>query len=597
MIHAYQSCIDAHHGRKSWLVAAYILERAYINMVMKWLFMMTQWELYAGTRSQNSSDTELLEDITREIETFTRTADDDHPLKRCPSPKLDTIAQLEYLLTFMDCLLRDPKSQQAISASKRMLRYNHLVPDPTSNDEEQEDIYYMKLLQCLELDNYHHRISVPPSRKHMRVLEICNLFAYKPMYGITTIMASTLQVLLKSAQCFEFGRTNNVDMSIASNQNPPNYRLKALSFMREALDTLDQYGPSSEPWMAPPCSYQNLTLLRVKLVNYLKDNRFDLVTQHPAIAGGDVLLVMDVLYGASFKLVAYHRGVLGVMHIYNALQSLNVLKKKIPILEGLCDKLVGPVFYGNRPTKKFLREFRDLDSNEHTFRFSAREYKTIRPQNILNRGIPAFDDSEEPWELSERGQYQYEEGRFGINQRLQADDFSLFHRIYNQKNDLENDIDPLILKELVGDAAAFLASSDIPGSNPKLMGKSREAARKEMNDRQSFCSSDCRLDILEEALVKEFGDDFSLININLIKVWRVCFNVLRRLGAQGDYNTGIGDQTRLKTALQACEEVQRQGADGTVVSLPKDHILSKWKRAFKKEFGGTTLQDFMWQNL
>lgn len=594
LFRAYKSCIEAFEGKVPWLVATYILERANINVRMKWLMMLHDWDVCAGTRSQNSTDLELLDDIVREIETLTRT-NENHVLHLLPSATVNTTMQLDCLLTVLAALHKDSSFGKALCASKRSPPYRDLVPRP--GDDAGDEFYDIKLLQSLELDDYLHRTSKDPSGKHNRTLETCRIFSQAPPRGVAMMKSTILLFLQRCAKCFEFGSTYGFDPSPASTLEPSNYRLKALAFARQALDTIKQHGPPDIPWIAPPNVYQNLRFLRAKLTYSLKDNRFDLTTQHPAIAGGDILLYMDLLYAAGFNLLAYHRGGTGVLHIYNALRSVNVLDKEIPILEELCKKLEGPLFYGNRPTKKFCRFFRDVDDYDNTFQFSAREYKSVRPRELLKNPIPAFDDVEDQWEMSERGQVQLEQGRLGINQRLQANDFSLFHRVYNQKDDMKNDVDPLILKELVGDAAPALATFDVPGFNRKHLKSSQEIASKLLDERGCLCSSDARLDILEEALVKEFQDPFPLIKVNLVKVWKYCLNFLTRAGAQGGYDTGIGDRARQKTALLACEEVQRQAAGSAAVSLPKDHVLSKWKRAFRKEFGESSLQDFMWRNL
>jgi hypothetical protein len=156
------------------------------------------------------------------------------------------------------------------------------------------------------------------------------------------------------------------------------------------------------------------------------------------------------------------------------------------------------------------------------------------------------------------------------------------------------------LGKLVDDDVADILDGGVLSCKPQIASeKARDFATKALNDHKGETSTECRMAILEAALLEEFQGDFPLIRTNLIKIWRYCFNFLSRVGAQGSYTTGAGDPLLLREVLNACDEFQKENAGRTedLPELPKKHVLRRWRRAMLKEFGGTTKNDFLWQGI
>ena len=114
---------------------------------------------------------------------------------------------------------------------------------------------------------------------------------------------------------------------------------------------------------------------------------------------------------------------------------------------------------------------------------------------------------------------------------------------------------------------------------------------------------------LEDILVKEFAGPFPLISANLLKVWHYCYSMMEKVVAKDYTSVAFYSTPCIRNVLAQCDELRAelaqcgadQGARDAVSSSEnikkKYPLVRRWKRAFAKEFDGTTLADFQWKNL
>lgn len=218
------------------------------------------------------------------------------------------------------------------------------------------------------------------------------------------------------------------------------------------------------------------------------------------------------------------------------------------------------------------------------------------------------------FDITERGQMLMKECRLGCNQRLQADSLSTFHRVYNQKNDMNQPFNDDVLAELL----------EKRGLKPnwKKQGNLKALFRPESFSSHTFTEYgtaekvdegvEWQLAVIQDALQDEFTQSFPLITANLLKIWSRCDKILTKMVYQGKFlNYDIPDPDRacVKRCLKACDTmIQEQKENGVRYSpdngwninidkLAKDGVLQGWKTAFEQQFGGTTLADFQWKNV
>lgn len=212
---------------------------------------------------------------------------------------------------------------------------------------------------------------------------------------------------------------------------------------------------------------------------------------------------------------------------------------------------------------------------------------------------------------TERGQWMYEDSVQGYNKRFKAEEHSFFHKIFNQKNDIEDAVSPDTIEHLLGRNTmdCLEAPSKKATSSPKLcVARLTEEAAASAEKRGCSSGVELILAALEDALVKEFSDPFPLISANLMKLWYHCHSLFSKIVAQERSSMMLRAAPCPKEVLAECDEIvvelRQCGADKVAreavlgaENLKKYKLVRRWKRAFVKQFDGLSLDDFQWKNL
>lgn len=507
-----------------------------------------------------------------------------------------------------------------------MVDYANELPDPRYTDGWAT--YILQVLQDVEHDEYKRRVhmqqgdlSGPPWPQHSRLsMIIAPIIIRKVSTWQKLAMSHGAAMLRRAAQSFRYGfnltysglRLPKQEFDI----NKDNYRLKALIFVQEVRQAFGDFLLSATAALISTKTEINLMLLKAELEGYLKHNRFDLLNQHPLFAGSDMMFVMDIAYCLGMRVLTYRVTFLGTSHVYNELRQLNILENKIPALEALRDTFLDTAFFGKLPNSKLLKSWEMFDDPLHTEQISAYEYRSAK--NPLRNIIDSFDLMKETvmenFETTNRGQMLMKEGRLGCNQRVQAESFSLFHQIYNQKDDFRDPMNDETIADLL--MKRNYETKWTKRGSAKCLGLpdgfcSRSFEQFAYSDKPTD-GLEWRLAVIQDALVEEFAQPFPLITAKLLQIWLCCDKILSKMIQQGNflkYDIPDPDRACVKRCLKSCDRlVQEQKENGirytpingwnvNVEKLAKDGILLSWKAAFREHFGGTTLADFQWKNI
>lgn len=295
---------------------------------------------------------------------------------------------LELVQSFRRNIHDESQRRQALIPFKRQTTYERDLPDPRHADDWGH--YILHLLQDLEHHEFQKESNegkqpklMPQLPQHNRLLLMLSRMMRQnvPAWQLLAFGYSTA-LLRKFAQCFFFGYDVAVGRTLADGSNVrasnSNYRLKALSFVQEVQQTLKEFGSSATLPITSTRTRANVIVLSFELGEYLRNNRFDLLTQHPLIAGGDMMFVVDFVYSLGIQVLAFRVAFLGVLHVYNAFRQLKIIDHSMPVLDALCETLLSPAFFGKLPKSKFLKLWELLDDPSHTDQISAQEYRNTK---------------------------------------------------------------------------------------------------------------------------------------------------------------------------------------------------------------------------
>lgn len=124
------------------------------------------------------------------------------------------------------------------------------------------------------------------------------------------------------------------------------------------------------------------------------------------------MFVMDLAYRLGVQFLSYRVTFLGVLHIYNALRQLNVLRDHIVLFEALRKVFLDPAFFGRLPNSNFCRPWELLDDPLHTERISADEYRNAKGgMDPQPDDLGDMSEMMNNFEFTHRGQMLMKEGR------------------------------------------------------------------------------------------------------------------------------------------------------------------------------------------
>ncbi|KAI8271953.1 hypothetical protein K4K56_002724 [Colletotrichum sp. SAR 10_98] len=144
--------------------------------------------------------------------------------------------------------------------------------------------------------------------------------------------------------------------------NKQNCRLQTLRLARDiqksVLSAIFSLQKLSRDAKHSNCYLSYQKELHDALDTYLCEKAFDVYHQAPWTAGGHMTEILFKDGNRGETLCFRTHFVPCTLHLYNALTRSAFGMKKIPLMEDLCDLLVGNVFLGSRPTKKFFSSYR-----------------------------------------------------------------------------------------------------------------------------------------------------------------------------------------------------------------------------------------------
>jgi hypothetical protein len=131
-------------------------------------------------------------------------------------------------------------------------------------------------------------------------------------------------------------------------------RLSALKLSHQAQSSLSMVLSDKIcfPCRCPETLSFHLDQLRDTLQRYTAYKCWDIFFQAPWVAGNHILEILDMCFYYGMRLIRYRHYVGSVLHSYNVLRQLAVMKE-IPLLEHLCN--FATLFFsgGQRPTNRF----------------------------------------------------------------------------------------------------------------------------------------------------------------------------------------------------------------------------------------------------
>lgn len=611
--YASMLCARAGRQRVPLHIAAYMTERALISNVTNWMHVVYTMFGYENVPADEEASNLMREMLLQ----FNKDMSVDFQNRYAAfDPETEFLQPFNVVCSIMSSFEVD--QQQATSLHDRpgaRVPYKEALPLPAATHESTE--YYDMLLRDLLVETYiFHRMEfkkqmgAPAGRMNEFVdhLNPCGSRYFHASF------ANSLSLLKCTAQSFEYGHKGEQTPPEYGERSPQNCRWKALSFVQEVVKSLGDFMPEPHPRTSGYSTWHNLWRLKRSADAYLRDKRFDSITQHPLFAGTDILMFLDNIYRFGFQFLAYRNGFLGSLHVYNALRQLGVLTDDIPVLHIFCEKFVHAAFHGARPVNRFLKAWKLLDAEHNYARTNRHELKIIMAVEH-GRPLPRCDSSDDNVR-TERYQWMHKDSQYGHNIRLKAEDHSFFHKIFNQQNDVEVCIS--------NDTMQHLAAPDLFNAATQLLSKNQpffklwclanyfgkiQAGARQGRETQERTGIEAAFVALERLLVEEFSGPFPLISANLLKVWYHVHSVMSKMVAKARVDPDYGTGTCLREVLAECDklaaDLRQCGGDeaARAAVLHKDNmkkrygLVRKWKKTFAKEFEGLVLADFQWKNL
>ena len=309
---------------------------------------------------------------------------------------------------------------------------------------------------------------------------------------VTTSLVFGMQLLVESFKSFRFceGAIQGI-----------NCRTVALRFAQEVngflKDLIDN--ESTKSCICRRCGgadlYGHLLLFQTDLQDYVGQTRFDLYYQTPWVAGQHMqeILSLSTYYG--IQLCDRYNYLAAVLHLYNLLVQLQILKDKIPLLESLCSSLRDSIFLGSFPSRKYHSHFlRYLGGRLDIGNASGHQHQACRlkmPKSVITRSEPT--------------------------RRLLPGQISRFYDMENRRYRID-------------------ADKWVEVYQAKKQSKASRQEKAIVSDRIHSHSFAVSLLQLKDYAAPEFSGDLPIARINYFALHLVCMQVLEKIASVGEYH-------------------------------------------------------------
>ena len=366
---------------------------------------------------------------------------------------------------------------------------------------------------------------------------------------VTLSLVFGMQLLVESFKSFRFceGAIQGI-----------NCRTVALRFAQEVngflKDAIDDVSRMSCVWRR--CGdagfYGDLLLLQSQLSDYVGQTRFDLYYQTPWVAGQHMQEILSLATDYGLELCERYNYLATVLHLYNLLVQLQILRDKIPLLESLCSSLEDSIFLGSLPSRNYHSRFmRYLGGRLDLNNASGHQHQECRlklPKSVRTGSEPT--------------------------RRLLPSQISRFYEMENRRYTIDAD-----------------KWTDIYQVKKQSKATRQEKAR--VVDKIHSNSFAVSLLQLTDYAAPEFSGDFPIARTNYFAIHLVCMRVLEKIASVGEYS--LSTKTKpppaligmllVKDLLRTVDEDQKDIFTERVL-LPKLRSLRTFKEALVEVLQG-----------
>ena len=359
---------------------------------------------------------------------------------------------------------------------------------------------------------------------------------------VNTSLVFGMQLLVESFKSFRFceGAVQGI-----------NCRTLALKFAQEVNGSLKAAidNESKMTCMCRICAEMDLCghlrLLQTELRDYIGQTRFDLYYQAPWVAGQHMQEILSLATYYGLQLCDGYNYLAAVLHLYNLLVQLQILRDKIPLLESLCSSLRDSVFLGSLPSRNYHSHFvRYLGGRLDIGNASGHQNQACRLKMPKSASIGS-----EPT------------GR-------------LLPRLVSRFYDIEN-------RRYAIDADKW---ADVYQAKKQNKATRQEKTRIEHRiHNNSFAVS---LLQLKDYAAPEFSGDFPIARINFFALHLICMRVLEKIASVGEYQMLSGTKPppvemgmELVTALFQKVDKEKKDSFRERFWLPRLRALRTYKEA------------------
>ena len=171
---------------------------------------------------------------------------------------------------------------------------------------------------------------------------------------VTSSLVFGMQLLVESFKSFRF--CEGAIQSINCRTVALRFAQEVNGFLKDSIDNESRMG-----CMCYTCGdagfYGHLLLLQNQLSDYVGQTRFDLYYQTPWVAGQHMQEILSLATYYGLELCDRYNYLAAVLHLYNLLVQLQILRDKIPLLESLCSSLGDSIFLGSLPSRNYHSRF------------------------------------------------------------------------------------------------------------------------------------------------------------------------------------------------------------------------------------------------
>ena len=371
--------------------------------------------------------------------------------------------------------------------------------------------------------------------------------------------------------------------------NPPNCRLNALQFAQEVVPCITEI--LKDPNMlcrCQDCLGRHFQAWKDELNKFTSEKSFTLNSQSPWICGSQTLSMLFVVSSFGSKLLTHGQYVGTIIHCYSILSQFNRFQS-IPILETLIDAFEKKMIPGGLPRSNFHAcALRYCGARPHVNR--AANHKNGSHNMIIPERQRATDGS---GVLVEANASRFEFYKSTLFLGTIARNYS-----FSEGRWANND-------ELAKEALSPLRKENFPPDTPTDNPIYKLATRY-----QDYISAPShRIQrLLQLILIGEFGQGSVMLGIgmappeaklNFLKIYMACVKVVDIMSDfQHPYDKGLRCPCFLKVLAEAADRYDTCAmTKKTKKAFEENELMNELGWAMEEVFKGTTVEDFLWQNL